>query len=405
MIRRTALGIPAYRRLWTAGLISDAGDWLLFIALPILVFQLTGSASATAVAFLLELAPSVALAPVAARLADRVDRRRLMAAVNLAQALVLLPLLLVDTAEELPLLYAVIAGQAALSTIFEPAKNALLPSLVPADRLTSANALTGLNQDLGRLAGGPLGGVLLIVGGLPLLVVIDAVTYLLSAALVLGVRVPPDAADAGPAEGEAAGADRAGLLGALRLPQLRGILAATLTAGVAQGLFVVLFVLFVLERVQGSEAEVGLLRGIQAVGAIAAGLVIAFAVRTGRPPVLVLIGAAAFGILSLAIWNLPYLTTSLGWYIALFIAIGAPGVLLSTGMIGVIQTRVAAHRRGAAFAAWGLAHAVGQAIGMLLAALADGPVGLMPLLELQGLLYLATAAITLLMVRTTRGER
>lgn len=404
MIRRTALGIPAYRRLWTAGLISDAGDWLLFIALPILVFQLTGSASATAVAFLLELAPSVALAPVAARLADRVDRRRLMAAVNAAQALVLLPLLLVDTAEELPLLYAVIAAQAALSTIFEPAKNALLPSLVPADRLTSANALTGLNQDLGRLAGGPLGGVLLILGGLPLLVVIDAVTYLLSAALVLGVRVPRGTADAGRAEGEdeAAGADRDGLLGALRLPQLRGILAATLTAGVAQGLFVVLFVVFVLERVQGSEAEVGLLRGIQAVGAIAAGLVVAFAVRTGRPPVLVLIGAAAFGILSLAVWNLPYLTTSLGWYVALFIAVGAPGVLLSTGMIGVIQTRVAARRRGAAFAAWGLAHAVGQAIGMLLAGLADGPVGLMPLLELQGLLYLATAGIALLMVRAAR---
>ena len=89
MTSRTALALPSFRRLWTAGLISDTGDWLLFIALPLVVFQLTGSALGTSIAFLLELAPAVLLAPLAARLTARFDRRRLMVTVNAGQAMAL----------------------------------------------------------------------------------------------------------------------------------------------------------------------------------------------------------------------------------------------------------------------------------------------------------------------------
>jgi MFS family permease len=70
------LSAPAFRTLWAAGVISDAGDWLLLVALPIVVFQLTGSALGTAVAFAAELGPGIVLAPVAGRLADALDRRR-----------------------------------------------------------------------------------------------------------------------------------------------------------------------------------------------------------------------------------------------------------------------------------------------------------------------------------------
>ena len=99
MTSRTAFAIPAFRRLWGAGLISDTGDWLLFIALPLVVFQLTGSALGTSIAFLLELVPAVLLAPLAARLVGRFDRRWLMVALNVGQALALLPLLWVDGVE------------------------------------------------------------------------------------------------------------------------------------------------------------------------------------------------------------------------------------------------------------------------------------------------------------------
>src|SRR5262249_33451797 len=98
-----------FRRLWVAGLISDSGDWLLLVSLPILVYELTGSALRTSFAFLIELVPAVLLAPVSGYLADRWNRRRLLVTVALAQAVALLPLLTVHDRRDLPVLYAVIA--------------------------------------------------------------------------------------------------------------------------------------------------------------------------------------------------------------------------------------------------------------------------------------------------------
>ncbi|WP_106814465.1 MFS transporter [Microbacterium timonense] len=389
---RTAFAIPAFRRLWAAGLISDMGDWLLFIALPLVVLQLTGSALGTAVAFLLELAPAVALAPLAARLVGRFDRRLLMVVVNIGQAIALLPLLFVDTAADLPIAYGVILAHASLSTLFEPAKNTLLPELVDVDRLVSANALVGLNQNLGRLIGGPLGGVLLAAGDLGLIVIVDAATYVVSALLIATLPAVSAAAAAAGADG---GRHPAGLWRALGIRRLRGAYAVILVSSVAQGMFLVLFVLFALGPLAGSDADVGLLRGIQAVGAIVAGVALGFVIRGASPRALTAGSVLAFGVISLVTWNLPALTTEIGWYVALFTAVGAPGVVMVAGLTSVLQEESDRRERGAVFAAVGLVGAVGQGLGILLGALSDTAIGLMPLLEAQGCLYLLAGVIAL----------
>src|SRR5262249_7220614 len=161
----TALRVPNFRRMWFAGLVSDTGDWVLLAALPILVYQLTASTLGTAAAFLVELVPPVLLAPVAGRIADQFDRRRTLVVVSLLQAVALVPLLLVRDRSDLAIVYAVIAVESALAAVFDPTKNALLPTLVDAERLVSANSLVGLNQNIGRLVGAPLGGLLLAIGG------------------------------------------------------------------------------------------------------------------------------------------------------------------------------------------------------------------------------------------------
>ncbi len=384
---RSALGIPAFRRLWAAGLISDTGDWLLFIALPLVVLRISGSALGTSIAFLLELIPPVVLAPLAARLADRVDRRKLMVIVGAGQALALLPLLFVHGAGDLPLAYTMIAVHAALSTFFEPAKNSLLPDLVDADRLVSANALIGLNQNLGRFIGAPLGGVLLAAGDLGLIVAVDAATYVLSAILIATLLVRPMP----PSTSETAGSS--GLAAALRIPRLRATFAVIFVASLAQGLFLVLFVLFVIVTLGGTDAEVGLLRGVQAVGAVGAGLALGLLSRGASARTLAVASLFAFGLLSLLIWNLPLLTTDLLLYVVLFAIVGAPGIVMTTGLISSLQQESAPTRRGAVFAAVGLISALGQGAGILLSGLADGPIGLVPLLELQGGLYLAAGVI------------
>jgi MFS family permease len=380
---------PDFRSLWLAGLTSDVGDWLLFIALPIVVYNLTGSAVGTSFAFLIELAPGILLAPLAGRLADRTDRRRLLLVVSLLQALALVPLLTVHTRADLPVLYAVILVEAVLFALFDPAKNALLPTLLPADELVSANALVGLNQNLGRLIGGPVGGALLAAGGLRLVVAADVLSYLLAAVLInrLRRRAPATRTSSGvPSE--------AGSFWAvLRNRGTRAGLLVTFVTQIAQGIFVVLFILFVAVRLHGGPAEIGLLRGVQAIGAIAGGIALTALAARLAPAPLTAWAAITFGALSLVVWNASSVTTATSLYVGLFILVGAPGIVLSTGIVSSLQLATTDRERGRAFSALGSAGNIGQAIGMLAAGLLAAPLGLMTLLNTQAALYVAAGAV------------
>lgn len=393
---------PAFRSLWLAGLVSEAGDWLLFIALPIVVYRLTGSALGTSFAFLAQLAPAILFAPLAGRLADRHDRRRLMLVICGLQAISLLPLLLVDDRSGLPIIYAVIVIQSTLTALFHPAKNALLPTLVDREQLVTANSLVALNEGVARLVGGPLGGLLLAAGDLRTIVVADAISYAVAAGLIARVaRAAPPAVSASPRAGPTRGAPselspvggRIRFLAVLRHPSIRRALTLTFFADIAQGIFLVLFIVFVARRLHGGAGETGLLRGVQAVGAIGAGLALATVARR-RAPVRMLAGAAlAFGAISLLVWNLPALTTAPTVYAVLFAIAGAPGVVMSTGLITFLQEAGDSPEHGRIFGALGVAENAGQAIGIIAAGVLAGPLGLGAVLDLQAGIYLATGLV------------
>jgi MFS family permease len=393
---RGALNVPAFRALWTAGLISDTGDWLLLIALPIVVYQLTGSVLGTSAAFAAELGPGIVLAPLGGRLADGLDRRTLLMALSAVQAVALLPLLWVHGRSDLVVVYAVIVMQASLAALFDPAKNALLPALVEPSRLVSANSMVGLGAAVARLAGGPLGGLLLAAGSLRTIVVVDAVTF--AAAGLLIARVPSRPA-VRHTERPGQPLARGGLRAVLRHRAVAGALLVVLVADAAQGIFVVLFIVFVARRLQGGAAEIGLLRGVQAVGALGAGLLLAVRGDRWRPVLLVALAATAFGLLDLTIWNAPALTRAVVVYGVLFALAGAPGVVMETGGISFLQAAVSDRERGRAFAAAGLTENAGQALGIVAAGLLTAPLGLMTLLDAQGALYLAAGALVLALAR------
>ena len=161
LLRRRDFGL-----LWAGGLISETGDWFLLVGLPVWVFKVTGSSLVTATVFLVGLLPSLVVGPLAGVLVDRWDRRRTLVAVSLAEAVFLLPLLAVDGPDRLWIVYLVMAVEASLGQLNDPARNALVPSLVSRNDLVAANALIGLNSNLARLVGSPLGGVLVELAGL-----------------------------------------------------------------------------------------------------------------------------------------------------------------------------------------------------------------------------------------------
>jgi MFS family permease len=386
------LGVPAFRRLWIAGFVSEIGDWVLLVALPVYVYQLTGSTAATATTFVVALLPSLALSPLAGVLADRWDRRKLMLLVSLAQAVTLLPLLTGD----LVLVNVVTAVQAGLAALFEPAKNALLPTLVPRDQVPAANGLVGLNSNLARLVGASLGGLVLGYTGLPGVVLVDVVSFLLAAALLAS-----GTADSAREVGKPAWRAWLDGLREIRGP-LRPVVAVVGLMAMSQGLFVVLFVVFVTSELGGGAAEVGLLRGVQAVGGLVGGLLVGFLARRLPPDRLLGVALLGFGVVAAVGWNAPHLTTALVFYLAVFVVIGVPGVVAGAGMMSVLQLHTVDEVRGRVLATFVSLYDGGQALGMVLAGVLTPVLGLSVLLNVQAGLYLVAGALALALLDVRR---
>jgi MFS family permease len=380
---------PDFRRLWVAGLISDIGDWMLLVALPVLVYQVTGSTMGTALAFLVELIPVLLVTPIAGRLADRRNRRTVLVTVSLVQAVLLLPLL---GGTHLAILYGVIATQAGMAVVFDTAKNAVLPTLVAPEELLAANSLIGLNQNLGRLVGAALGGLALVDGGVWTIVVGDALSFLLAAALIWRTHVT---AAPVPSESQVPRHGHATAGSPFSRRHVRAGLAVVGLTAISQGLFIVLFVVFVARTLHGTAAENGVLRGVQAIGAIGGGLLLARA-RNVRPGRLAGSACLVFGAIALTVWNMPHLTTWEPVYVAFFIAVGVPSIGMTSGLMSALQLATVDGERGRVFAAVGAVFSAGQAVGMLSAGLLGDHVGIAWLLDAQGLLLVLGGVAALL---------
>jgi MFS family permease len=392
-----------FRRLWLARVVSDAGDWLLMIALPVHVFALTGSTLATSAVFLAELLPALLLGSVAGVLVDRWDRRRTLVAVTCAQAVLLLPLLALDRPGRLWIAVLVAVGQSFLARLAGPAGFALLPTLVAAADLPRTNALLGLANALARLGGAPLGGLLYAAGGLPMVVGIDAVTFAAAAALAAAIRVP--AAHRRQASEPAA---RPGLRASWveGLQVVRGsrpvgtILAATALAQLAQGLFLVLIVVFVERSLHGGGTQIGLLRGVQAVGAVAGGVLLGALARRLRPTALFGYSLVALGVLSAVQWNLPAATTWITWYAVLFALSGLPAVALSAAVLTITQAEVPGSHLGRVAGLLDSTSAACNGLGVLLAGVLGGVLPPTGLLDAQAALMLAGGVLSLTLLGT-----
>ena len=179
-------GNPAFRSLVVARVVSFVGDALSLVALMVHVAQTTGQALAVAALLLAgDFVPSL-LSPITGAISDRFDRRRVMITCELVQAGLLV--LIAASLPPLPVLLALVAARAIGGQVFQPASRAAVPALVPARDLEVANSTLGFGTN-GAEALGPL----LAAASLPLLgirgvLLIDAVSFVVSAALL--ARLP-----------------------------------------------------------------------------------------------------------------------------------------------------------------------------------------------------------------------
>jgi MFS family permease len=386
--------------LWFGGLVSVAGDWVLYAALPYFVYERTGSTVATAATIVAELTPGVVLGSVAGVFVDRWDRKRILVVGNLLEAAAVALLLLVPDGGWIGLVYVAAVVQASVAAFSMPAESALLPTLVDADDLVSANALNALNNRLGRLIGLPLGGILLGVLGLRGVVVGDCATFAFAAAMVAAIAAPHARATAD----EEGAAEEARTAWATFWHEWRDGMRLVFRERSIGVLFVVLGLMTfggtMLDPLNapwvrdvlgaGPQVYAGLMTASAASGIVGTLLVGRFGRRLS-PRVLMGWSSVLAGALLLVRFNI----ASVGLAFALSIPNGITAVASAVGVETLVQQSVRPELRGRIFGALGASGALLSLLGAAVGGTLAEVVGIVTMLNVASVLTLGAGLVVL----------
>ncbi len=255
----------AFVRVWAAASISIFGSLITRIALP-LVAILTLGAGPIEVAVLrsMDVAAALVVGLVAGAWVDRLRRRPVLIWADLGRAVLLgsIPISFVLGTLALWQLIAVAGLAAVLTTFFDAADNAYLPTIVERERLVEANSALAASGSVAEFAGFGISGFLVQLLTGPITIVINAVTYVISALLLLSVRSPeappPPRSEREPVLDEI----RHGLRLVRSNPILRAFVGAQMLMSMLWGVFGATFFLFALDELGISPALVGVIAGV-----------------------------------------------------------------------------------------------------------------------------------------------
>jgi len=348
---------------------------------------------------------------------------------DLLRAVTVLLLVIAAVADLLPLVFVVAAVQGSIGLFFGPAENALLPLLVGEEHLVTANALNALNNNLGRLIGPALGAVLYATGGLGTVAVVDALSFVGSAALIGLIAVPARAAHAHEAAGpdlpaESPGDDehqaesafrkvigewREGLALVRQSRPLLVIFAGQPSGMLAEGAFVTLALApFVLDVLGGTEAQVGWVSSAQAVGGLIAGVVVAQYGRHFTKRWLLGGGMIGLGLADMMQFNVRRVvgagTPAVTFAMGCMVLAGFPAVALGTGGQSLLQNLTEDHYRGRVFGALTAVRGVTLLIGLALAGVLGDAIGIVPVLTAGAAMWLVGGLVILRFLEPGVGE-
>ncbi|MFF4277080.1 MFS transporter [Streptomyces sp. NPDC001536] len=366
--------------------ISRFGDGLYTAATAWLAWSLTKDPTAVAVVSVSAFAPAFMATFVAASYADRRDRRKLMIATDLARvavvavASVLLSLNLLN----LPLLVATTALLALIGAPFAPARNAIVPQIVPDDRLQQANGLLQVAFRAAFFVGPLVLAPLLAFGSLQSALVVNGLTFLGSAAAVAAIRVTRPA----PARGQTGlWSDLSAGLRAVRAAPdvlvviVTFVLALALTNG---------FLTVGLVAVVGQGGQYGLLLGVAGVAEVVGALLLA-GLRIRRLALAAVLAWALLGIFRAPLGTV----TSHAVAAVLLTATGLASALTDIPLIALVQQRTPSHHLAKALGLWEAGVAGALAISPFVASTA------ITLAGVENAFLLSGAAVVVLAVTAT----
>jgi len=190
-------GNQNFRRLWSAQVVSELGDWFYTLAIYNLLLQLTGRAGSVALALVLQVLPQALIGPTAGVVNDRLRRKHVMIAADIGRMLIVLCMLLIRTIDKVWMVYPLLMAETLLAAFFEPARNAVVPNLVKPEDVVVANTLSSTTWSVNLMVGAALGGMVAALLGRDAVFLLNALSFLASAALIWGMRFSEPHAEGG----------------------------------------------------------------------------------------------------------------------------------------------------------------------------------------------------------------
>ena len=393
--RRTfrSLRVRNYRLFFFGQLVSLTGTWMQQVGQDWLVLRLTNQALPLGITLALQFAPILVLGAWAGVVADRLDKRRLLLATQVAMASLALVLgvLTATGAIRLWMVY-VLALLLGCATAFDmPTRQAFVSEMVGPDRVTNAVGLNSAVFNSARVVGPAVAGVLIAAVGIAPAFLINAVSYLAVIAGLLAMdparlhRLPP--------VDRAGGQVRAGLRYLWSNRVLRSTIALVAVVGALGLNYRVALPLLARFTFGGNASAYGALASIMAAGAVVGALA---AARRGRPSRVLLLGSVAvFGLLSFAAAAAPTLIAE-----AVVLApLGLASMTFLATANSTLQLASSPEMRGRVMALYGLVFLGSTPLGGLLGGWMAGQFGPRSILLLSGVSSLAAAGLAAFLTR------
>jgi MFS family permease len=404
---REVLRIPDYRRLFAGQVVSDIGDGITMFLVLLVIFDLTGSNIALALMAIAEAVPAFTVGLVAGVYVDRWDRRRVMLASDLLRAAIVLTFAFVQTAALIPLLYVLGFTQASIATFFRPARGALLPHIVPAEGLASANSLAQASQVIGAVIGTGVAGLIFANFGTGIVgFAIDSATFLVSFVLIAGIAPAAGQVTAERAAAAASETVMGGVLAGLRIVRgsrvLTGVLMATGITMLGLGAVNVLFVPLLIgdEGLRVDAAWMAAIELAQTSAMILAAGAVAFLARRLAPTTIITLALAAIGV---CIGLVAGVTAVWQVVLALF-AVGLALTPLQAMVQTVVQTAAGDATRGRVVSLLQASISTASVASMAIGGVLGDVIGIRPVYLMAAAIVLGASGLSVLLFRGETGR-
>jgi len=332
--------------LWLGQMVSFLGDYFEWLAVPIMVERLTGSALMVGLSVISAALPMLLLGPVAGVFVDRWDRKQTMIVSDVLRGLLVLFCLLVQRPDQVWIYYIVSFLMSCVSRFFFPSRNAVLPLIVTEQNdLLAANGLMQIIETVGLLAGPAMAGFAIGLWGAPVAFIFDSATFFVSAVAILAMTVPRTTLGR-----QVAGSQLAAVWAELRegvaylfgSRTMVGVLICLAVVQLGLGAINVVWVPF-LQRTFGVGPEgLGIVDSAQGVGMVIGGVALGFVTSRLSKVTLIGWGLVAIGLLLAGMGLAPAFV----YIIAISVAIGLVLVPAQASLMTIMQLAVPDLKRG-----------------------------------------------------------